>query len=313
VKRTFVLFCAIFAYACGADSPTAPSAPPTPTPGPPIPAANRVLIDPVLASMSVDSFSRVVHDLTAIPSRHVTDPGSIQARDALVRDLTLPGWQVSLGAFSAGGTTAYNVIADWPGLDPQVVIVSAHYDSVGAPNAGGNDDAAGCAAIVTIAEALARTPVRFRHGVRLVAFSAEELGLLGSAEYVRGLAPESALANLNLDGIAPLRTLSYSMLVSVDPPESQWLIEYTRRVVAIHSTATGIREVVVYANTRWGTDTQSFWRRGISGIWILGNGDDPYANRPQDTIDNVDVAYGTRVGKVAAAVALNLAEPTAPE
>ena len=78
-------------------------------------------------------------------------------------------------------------------------------------------------------------------------------------------------------------------------------------------TATGVRSVAVYDNHQWRTDTNSFWSAGISGIWMLGNGDYPYANTAEDTLDKVDSVYGTRIARVSAAVALNLAEPTGRE
>ena len=74
-----------------------------------------------------------------------------------------------------------------------------------------------------------------------------------------------------------------------------------------------MKRAVLCDNRQWRTDTNSFWSAGISGIWMLGNGDYPYANTAADTLDKVDAVYGTRIARVSAAVALNLAEPTGRE
>jgi hypothetical protein len=314
LKRAVILSWALLACACGADSPTT-SPSPSPSVGPDIPAANRSLVDPALRAISADSLARCTRDLAAIPSRNVGDPGAIEARDYLVAELRRAGWQVSLRPFDARGVPGDNVVADWRGLDAAaaVVIVSAHYDTVDGGHAGANDNGAGSAALVAIAQGVAAARGRFRRGIRLVAFSAEELGLVGSAAYVGDLVPDSVLADVNLDGIAPRFGQADLVLASVDPPFSQWLVEYTRRVISLHAAATGIGSLLVYDNHQWRTDTNSFWSRGVSGIWMLGSGDYPYANTPQDTLDKVDFEYGTRVARVAAAVALNLAEPVAAQ
>jgi Zn-dependent M28 family amino/carboxypeptidase len=106
-----------------------------------------------------------------------------------------------------------NVVALLPGTDPAVrsewVVFTAHYDHKGIGPAvagdsiynGAEDNASGVAAVLAIAEALARSPQRPRRGMRFVATAAEESGLLGAEAYVaRPLAPLARTAAvLNLD------------------------------------------------------------------------------------------------------------------
>jgi aminopeptidase YwaD len=81
---------------------------------------------------------------------------------------------------------SFNVIGRSPGRSCRVV-AGGHYDTVpGAP--GGSDNASGTAAIIELARvtALRGNP----HAACFVAFSAEEIGLVGSAHFVAQLSPE---------------------------------------------------------------------------------------------------------------------------
>ncbi|TMR09106.1 M20/M25/M40 family metallo-hydrolase [Nonomuraea turkmeniaca] len=99
--------------------------------------------------------------------------------------------------------TDENVIAESRFGDPRnVVMVGAHLDSV--PEGPGiNDNGSGTAAILEIAEEMARYPVKNK--VRFAFWAAEEIGLLGSDQYVAGLSQEQRdriRVYLNFDMVA---------------------------------------------------------------------------------------------------------------
>jgi hypothetical protein len=121
-----------------------------------------------------------------------------------------------------GGLTGRNVIGVLPGHDPvlrnEAVIVGAHYDHLGLggfgsldPDSNGkvhngaDDNASGVAMLIEIAQRLAIAPPA--RTVVFIAFSGEELGLLGSAYYVKQpVYPLSTtLAMINLDMVGRLR------------------------------------------------------------------------------------------------------------
>ncbi|HEU5259953.1 MAG TPA: M20/M25/M40 family metallo-hydrolase [Gemmatimonadales bacterium] len=124
---------------------------------------------------------------------------------------------------SLGGTEVKNVVAVLPGRDRslrgQFVVVGAHYDhlghggfgaldpdSTGRVHNGADDNASGTAALLEIARRLgSRRPART---LVLIAFSAEELGALGSAFFVKHplvAAVDSVYAMINLDMVGRLR------------------------------------------------------------------------------------------------------------
>ena len=126
-------------------------------------------------------------------------------------------------AADVGGKSGRNVIGVLPGSDPvlrnETLIIGAHYDHLGgggygaldAPDStgrvhnGADDNASGAAALVHIADALAAAPPR--RTVVFIAFSGEELGLFGSAYYVKHPVYPigTTLAMINLDMVGRLR------------------------------------------------------------------------------------------------------------
>ena len=87
-----------------------------------------------------------------------------------------------------GPATTYNVVAETPtGNDANVVMAGAHLDSVNA-GPGINDNGSGSAALLEVAEQLAKVnPV---NTVRFAWWGAEESTLVGSTRYVAGLTDE---------------------------------------------------------------------------------------------------------------------------
>ena len=112
-----------------------------------------------------------------------------------------------------GPFTAYDIIGRAPGRAPdgRVVVVMAHYDHLGvcapegAPDRicnGANDNASGVAALVAVAEKVAK--LGLDRDVWFVATSAEEWGLLGAKAFADSppVALGAIIAGFNLDTIA---------------------------------------------------------------------------------------------------------------
>jgi Peptidase family M28/PDZ domain len=123
-----------------------------------------------------------------------------------------------------GELSGRNVIGVLPGRDPvlrnEIIVVGAHYDHLGMGGSGSgaldpdvknqvhngaDDNASGTAALIHIANRLAQQPPA--RTVVFIAFSGEELGLLGSAYYVKHpLYPlPSTEAMVNMDMVGRLR------------------------------------------------------------------------------------------------------------
>jgi hypothetical protein len=173
-----------------------------------------------------------------LEGRMTGSPGADSAAAYLARRFSQVGLQPAAGgwfqSFSVGAETAAarrapsgglvgkNVIGILPGHDPvlrnQTVVLGAHYDhlgrggfgslepdSTGLVHNGADDNASGAAALIQVAARLAASPPA--RTVVFIAFSGEELGLLGSAHYVKQpVYPLGrTLAMVNLDMVGRLR------------------------------------------------------------------------------------------------------------
>ena len=123
---------------------------------------------------------------------------------------------------SAAGQNARNVIGVIVGTDPdhadEYIVLGAHYDhlgrggrgsldpdSVGVVHNGADDNASGVVALLDVARRLSLQPPAL--SVLFIAFSGEELGLLGSTAYVKApwVPMEQVRAMLNFDMVGRLR------------------------------------------------------------------------------------------------------------
>ena len=114
-------------------------------------------------------------------------PGYLASLNWVKGKLDAAGYTTSVQTFSTSAGSTYNLIADWPGGDPNhVVMTGAHLDSV-STGPGINDNGTGSAGILENALAFAASGVTPRNHVRFGFWGAEELGLLGSKHYMSTL------------------------------------------------------------------------------------------------------------------------------
>ena len=116
--------------------------------------------------------------------------------------------------------TVNNVLAYLPGKTDEYVIIGAHYDHLGRGNfdslapsqigqihPGADDNASGTAGVLELARLLAPHRGELRRGILFASFAGEELGLLGSAEWVKEPTRplDKAVAMLNMDMIGRIK------------------------------------------------------------------------------------------------------------
>ncbi|MFD7439413.1 M28 family metallopeptidase [Streptomyces sp. NPDC059861] len=132
-------------------------------------------------------------------------PGYRASIDYVKAKLDAAGFTTTVQQFTQSGSTGYNLIADWPGGDPnQVLMAGAHLDSVSS-GAGINDNGSGSAAVLETALAVSRAQLQPTKHLRFAWWGAEELGLVGSRYYVNNLpaadrAKVSGYLNLDMVG-----------------------------------------------------------------------------------------------------------------
>ena len=155
-----------------------------------VPVVSAQSLDPFYQSVvSQVSYDSVLSYLEKHESLGVKDPGSQELSDAgmwLYQKYLDYGYTVQRDSFNFFGSTYFNVVATKTGtLYPDTyVIVGAHYDSKSGP--GTNDNGSGTAILLETARAL--KDVSTRYSLRFIAFTVEEIGLLGSRHYVDDIA-----------------------------------------------------------------------------------------------------------------------------
>ncbi|MFE2476500.1 M28 family peptidase [Streptomyces sp. NPDC059389] len=172
-------------------APTAATAAPTP---PDIPVANVKAHLAQLQSIATANGGNRAHGRA----------GYKASIDYVKAKLDAAGFTTTLQTFTSSGATGYNLIADWPGGDPNSVLMAgSHLDSVTA-GPGINDNGSGSAAILETALAVSRAQLQPTKHLRFGWWGAEELGMIGSKYYVNNLpaAEKSKISGyLNFDMI----------------------------------------------------------------------------------------------------------------
>ena len=103
-----------------------------------------------------------------------------------------PTLEIELGgSFGTKPVQEHNVVAEWPGTEhpEEVVILGAHLDSWDL-GSGATDNGAGVVAFMEVMRAFHAAGLTPRRTLRLVLFSGEEEGLLGSTAYLAAHADE---------------------------------------------------------------------------------------------------------------------------
>lgn len=124
----------------------------------------------------------------------------------------------------ANKKTTYNVLGYLEGSDPElkneVIVIGGHYDhlGMGGPNTGSrrpdtvavhygaDDNASGTSLVMEVAGKLAAERTKLRRSILFIAFSAEEMGLLGSKYFIKDtlVHPGKIVAMINADMVGRL-------------------------------------------------------------------------------------------------------------
>jgi hypothetical protein len=122
----------------------------------------------------------------------------------------------------------FNIIGLLKGtsLKEEFVIISAHYDHLGQIEGGkgdlvfngANDNATGVAAMIMLAEYFKKAKINKR-SILFVAFTAEEMGLIGSNYFGKTISAESIIAGVNIEMIGKESPFG---------PKTAWLTGFKR-------------------------------------------------------------------------------------
>jgi len=182
-----------------------------------------------------------------------------------------------------------NVVACLPGESDEIIVVNAHHDSMLTP--GAVDDASGVAVVLEIARALFTESLQ--RTVLFTTFSGEELGLLGSQDFVRRHENEPIVASITFDciGAGPDNGLRIGLKGST----TEWLDAYIQEVAENLGFYAKSESPEVIGGT---TDHESFVGAGFWATWVYWF--DPEREGLIHTLgDNLDAIDRVRLKQVA--------------
>ena len=195
------------------------------------------------------------------------------------------------------GSYSYNVIGNIPAAKnprtAQTIVVGAHFDSVQCP--GANDNATGTVSIVEAARILSQPEIakNLKYNIEFVAFGAEEIGLIGSKEYVKSLQDSGrinkikGMINLDMVGVG-------NNLVLYNSPGAGH---------EVTDIAKNVADELGYLNASTAQDLHStssdhapFEAVGIPSTFLTyrmseAGGLDPYYHRKSDTIETISSQF----------------------
>jgi hypothetical protein len=212
---------------------------------------------------------------------------------------------------------AKNILAwlDGDGSTDEVVVVGAHYDHLGVAarsfqskdetplvHNGADDNASGTAGIMELAQAFAHGP-KLRRNVLFIAFTGEELGLLGSKHYVEHptIPLERIKMMTNFDMIGRLDLDRLTIYGSSSADELHDMVERAVAKVGIHCEVPKGRGSF---DSR--SDQAPFFQKKIPILFTF-TGMHPQYHQPEDDWELIDSEGATKVLQVSYLVVRELA------
>lgn len=204
-------------------------------------------------------------------------------------------------------TTGHNVAGFIDHKQPYTLLIGAHYDHLGDGSLGGSlfagkgaihngadDNASGTAALLMLADIL-RDSVFSHLNYLLIAFSGEELGLLGSAYFAKNatypLQQVTAMFNMDMVGRLDTATRQLGVYGTGTSPFWEDVVEKQRDNLSIKTSASGTGS----------SDHTSFYLQNMPVLHFFTGTHRDY-HKPEDDADKINfagindvVAYMTRI------------------
>jgi len=268
---------------------------------------------------------------TPLVKSEFTGADAVERAKARTAPLAIENLTVSFktDVVKVNGNTA-NVVGMLEGSDPQMaseyVVIGAHYDhlGLGGPESlaanpegqihhGADDNASGTSALLDLARVMAASRGQIKRSVVFIAFSGEELGLLGSAAYTKNppVPLASTVAMLNMDMVGRLR--NHALFIGGMGTSPIWkpLIEKlnaeNNSKPASAESGSGSRFQLSYGQDGFGpSDHQSFYVKDIPVLFFFTNTHDDY-HKPSDTADKINAEGIKQVAELVREIATSVA------
>ncbi|KYK20600.1 hypothetical protein AYK24_09980 [Thermoplasmatales archaeon SG8-52-4] len=206
-----------------------------------------------------------------------------------------------------------NIEGTLKGIDKsndEILVFNAHYDTI-KDSPGAIDDGSGTVAVMAAAYVLSQFD--FNRTIKFVAFSGEEVGIIGSRTYVRDLYKKDTniLVEFNADMIGFSDESEEVPSVYISPSEdAKWILNEIKKVNNNYGIGFNIKSwgTISSDGDRSGSDFYDFLLHGYESIAFWQSGRYDYYHSPEDTIDKVNFSYLANMTKLIVASIAHMAD-----
>ena len=283
--------------------------------------------------------TRLTDDVAMLVEAHAADPGEVVSpwdrphkrrggEATLLAAFAKLGVDFKIEDHSGEGWEVHNIVVEFPGATrpDEVVLVTAHYDVW---YQGADDNSSGIAVLLELARALigkqhART-------IRIVAFDAEEVGLIGSARYFRRHPEDDVRLVINMDSVGFASTEAGSQVAPPGftlPEVGDFIVLMANDVAAREALIMGqlagaLPEPLALQGAVGSDDHRSpgtgdfhrsdhsqAWTQGTPGLFLTDttNFRNEHYHTETDLPETLDYGFLTRVGQLVVAGAWAIAD-----
>jgi len=253
-------------------------------------AQTQESIPKLLEEVQIQNLLTTISSLSAIESRSVRSAGNGFAQKWITEEFVRIGYQPVQQCFaSQSWGEVCNILAIKLADQPteEMIVLTAHLDSVGEPYAGADDNASGISGLLEIARVLRSK--RSHRNIVFLANNAEEVGTKGSQYFVSKLKSENRLRFVH--SVFVMDMIGYNKANKVDietyEPFRADAVSFAKLIAEHIDLKTNI---VVPG---WGSDHIPFLKAGIRAFLTINDSDTntPCYHRACDTPNTIDAEY----------------------
>ncbi|MEI6258638.1 MAG: M20/M25/M40 family metallo-hydrolase [Deltaproteobacteria bacterium] len=286
-------------------------------------------VNTYISQLSGESQATIGSEPYTIINRHTDSGIPIQKATQYINERLkgMNGMTVSTHDWTRNPHKGSNIIGELKGNGKpgEIVIMIAHLDSInkldesyegGKAAPGADDDASGCAALLTAAEIMSN--YSFQSTIRFIFTTGEEQGTLGSQVYVNDVKGQNIVAVLNLDMIAystsglmpPTQNVKTRHEKDLGNLKDMVMANLYKDVVTLYGLNSSLN-VVIKQDSDVNGDQSSFWDKNIPAVWVIeddyGNYNKDNMHTVNDRLNTLNMSYCTAQVKATLATAAHLA------
>lgn len=246
-----------------------------------------------LDQIEPEKIKQQVIKFSTFNSRAAGSEGNLVAAKLIQDQFKQMGYDVSQTCYAA---SRCSIIAEKIGkiLPKEIILVMAHFDSVGHPFAGSDDNGSGTAVLLEMAEVL--KSYDNHKTIRFFATNGEELGLLGAKYYARQLQSSGEISQISL--AINMDMVGYNSNGIVELETNKPFEKLALRFVELAQKYTTLKTKITLG--AWGSDHVPFLDNNVATILTIEDWSTktPCYHKACDKPETVNYQYAAEIGKL---------------